>query len=29
VTRQRLTFWTVAVPLLGLLAVPWFAPLFY
>jgi mercuric ion transport protein len=29
VTRQRLTFWTVALPLLGLLAVPWFAPLFY
>ena len=28
-TRQRLTFWMVAVPLLGLLGVPWFAPLFY
>lgn len=27
--RQRLIFWTVAVLLLGLLAVPWFAPLFY
>ena len=27
--RQRMTFWTVAVLLLGLLAVPWFAPLFY
>lgn len=27
--RQRLVFWTVAVLLLGLLAVPWFAPLFY
>ena len=27
--RQRLLFWTVAVLLLGLLAVPWFAPLFY
>jgi mercuric ion transport protein len=27
--RQRLIFWSVAVPLLGLLAVPWFAPLFY
>ena len=27
--RQRLTFWSVAVLLLGLLAVPWFAPLFY
>lgn len=29
VTRQRLTFWVVAVPLLSLLGVPWFAPLFY
>lgn len=27
--RQRVTFWSVAVLLLGLLAVPWFAPLFY
>ncbi len=27
--RQRLMFWSVAVLLLGLLAVPWFAPLFY
>jgi mercuric ion transport protein len=27
--RQRVTFWITAVPLLGLLAVPWFAPLFY
>lgn len=27
--RQRLTFWIVAVPLLGLLAVPWLGPLFY
>lgn len=27
--RQRLIFWSVAVLLLGLLAVPWFAPLFY
>ena len=27
--RQRLTFWTVAVLTLGLLAVPWLAPLFY
>ena len=27
--RQRLTFWSVAVLLLGLLAVPWFAPFFY
>lgn len=28
-TRQRLTFWIVAVLLFGLLAVPWLAPLFY
>jgi mercuric ion transport protein len=27
--RQRLTFWITAVPLLGLLTVPWAAPLFY
>ena len=27
--RQRLTFWIVATLLFGLLAVPWFAPLFY
>lgn len=27
--RQRLIFWSVGVLLLGLLAVPWFAPLFY
>ncbi len=27
--RQRLTFWIVTVLLLGLLAVPWLAPLFY
>ena len=27
--RQRMVFWSVAVLLLGLLAVPWFAPLFY
>lgn len=27
--RQRITFWIVAILLLGLLAVPWFAPLFY
>lgn len=27
--RQRLTFWIVAVLLLGLLAVPWLALLFY
>ncbi|MGH8353596.1 MAG: mercuric transporter MerT family protein [Pseudomonas sp.] len=29
IQRQRLVFWVVAVLLLGLLAVPWFAPLFY
>ena len=28
-TRQRLTFWTVSLPLVGLLATPWLAPLFY
>ncbi|WP_137820184.1 mercuric transporter MerT family protein [Pseudomonas sp. 2FG] len=27
--RQRLTFWLVTVLLVVLLAVPWFAPLFY
>ena len=27
--RQRLIFWSVGVLLLGLLAVPWLAPLFY
>ena len=27
--RQRLTFWMVAALLFVLLAVPWFAPLFY
>lgn len=27
--RQRLLFWVVAALLLGLLAVPWLAPLFY
>jgi mercuric ion transport protein len=26
---QRVLFWSVTVLLLGLLAVPWFAPLFY
>jgi mercuric ion transport protein len=29
IMRQRLIFWIVTVLLLGLLAVPWFAPLFY
>ncbi|WP_405120302.1 mercuric transporter MerT family protein [Pseudomonas leptonychotis] len=28
-TRQRLVFWIVTGLLLGLLLVPWFAPLFY
>lgn len=27
--RQRLAFWIAAVLALGLIAVPWFAPLFY
>lgn len=27
--RQRITFWIVTVLLVGLLAVPWLAPLFY
>jgi mercuric ion transport protein len=27
--RQRLIFWIAAAPLLGLLAAPWLAPLFY
>jgi mercuric ion transport protein len=27
--RQRLTFWLITLLLLGLLAVPWLAPLFY
>jgi mercuric ion transport protein len=27
--RQRLMFWLIAVPLLVLLAFPWYAPLFY
>jgi mercuric ion transport protein len=27
--RQRITFWVVTSLLLGLLSVPWFAPLFY
>lgn len=29
ITRQRLVFWVVTVLLLGLLTVPWLAPLFY
>lgn len=28
-TRQRLVFWIVAGLVVGLLVVPWFAPLFY
>ncbi len=27
--RQRLLFWPIAVALIGLLAIPWMAPLFY
>ena len=27
--KQRFIFWGVTIPLLGLLAFPWFAPLFY
>jgi len=27
--RQRVIFWVVTIPLLGLLAFPWVAPLFY
>ena len=29
VHKQRVIFWIVTIPLLGLLAFPWFAPLFY
>lgn len=29
IRRQRFTFWIVTILLLGLLAVPWLAPLFY
>jgi mercuric ion transport protein len=29
IRKQRFIFWSVTVPLLGLLAFPWFAPLFY
>lgn len=28
-TKQRLLYWVITVPLLGLLAFPWLAPLFY
>lgn len=27
--RQRMIFWVVTIPLFGLLAFPWFAPMFY
>lgn len=29
IRKQRFIFWGVIIPLLGLLAFPWFAPLFY
>lgn len=29
VRKQRFIFWIVSIPLLGLLAFPWFAPMFY
>ncbi|MGR9087993.1 MAG: mercuric transporter MerT family protein [Gammaproteobacteria bacterium] len=29
IRKQRFIFWSVTLPLLGLLAFPWFAPLFY
>lgn len=29
IRKQRFIFWGVAIPLLGVLAFPWFAPLFY
>lgn len=29
ISKQRLIFWSVTIPVLGLLAFPWFAPLFY
>jgi mercuric ion transport protein len=29
ISKQRFIFWGVTIPLLGLLAFPWFAPLFY
>lgn len=29
IRKQRLIFWSVTIPLLSLLAFPWFAPLFY
>lgn len=29
IRKQRFIFWSVTIPLIGLLAFPWFAPLFY
>ncbi len=29
IRKQRFIFWSVTIPLLGLLAFPWFAPFFY
>ena len=29
IRKQRFIFWGVTIPLMGLLAFPWFAPLFY
>jgi mercuric ion transport protein len=29
ICKQRMIFWVVTVPVLGLLAFPWFAPFFY
>ncbi|MDX2028548.1 MAG: mercuric transporter MerT family protein [Alphaproteobacteria bacterium] len=29
IQRQRLIFWLVAIPVLGLISFPWFAPLLY
>ncbi len=29
ISRQRIIFWMVTIPLLGLLTFPWIAPLFY
>ena len=29
IKKQRLFFWVVTIPLVGLIAFPWFAPFFY
>jgi mercuric ion transport protein len=29
IRKQRIIFWAVTIPLLGLLTFPWFSPLFY